>query len=127
MRKRYLNAVSIGFEVLQWESADQNLWRGGVATRWEQTELSVVPVPMDANALVTSGRGLADPELLAAVRGCSAVEFDQLLDRLRALDELTVRPDPGRERTTTPTPPASGINQTEARGLLAAFNLRGES
>jgi hypothetical protein len=129
MRKRYLNAVSIGFDVLQWERADQNYWSGGVATRWEQTELSVVPVPMDAKALVTSGRSLADPELLAAMRGMDDADFGKLLDRLRALgDVLTpTAVKPADDSTTTPPPPAPGVNQDKARDLLAAFNLEGEA
>lgn len=124
MRSGYLNAVSIGFDVIEWESENDNYWRGGVATKWELTELSVVPVPMDANAIVTAGRtGLADPELLAAVRGCSAAEFDQLLGRLRALNELTARPASDQEHIATPPPPAPGVNQDKARDFLAAFDL----
>jgi HK97 family phage prohead protease len=68
MRAGYLNAVSIGFDVTQWESAEDNYWRGGVATKWELSELSVVPVPMDSNALVTSGRQAGeDDDVLPAV------------------------------------------------------------
>lgn len=123
MRDGYLNAVSIGFEVLEWESENDNYWRGGVATKWSMSELSVVPVPMDANALVTAGRGLADPELIAAVRGVSAADFDQLLVRLRALGDALAPPAPAVERQITPTPPAPGVTTDAARGLLAAFDL----
>ena len=132
MRNGYLSAVSIGFEVIEWESENDNYWRGGVATKWELTELSVVPVPMDASALVTSGRsGLADPELLTAMRGMNDAEFHKLLERLRALGDVlapTVAPEVGKptdDSTTTPPPPAPGVNQDAARGLLAAFNLEG--
>lgn len=123
MRGGYLNAVSIGFDVIEWESENDNYWRGGVATKWMLTELSVVPVPMDANALVTSGRGLADPDLIAAVRDCPDDQFDRLLSRLRALGELLAPPAPDRERTIPPTPPAPGVNQDKARDFLAAFHL----
>lgn len=123
MRSGYLNAVSIGFEVTEWESESDNSWRGGVATKWELTELSVVPVPMDAKALVTAGRGLADPDLIAAVRGCPADEFDQLLTRLRALGEAIGPPAaPVAEHTNPPTPPASGISRESAQSLCAAFD-----
>lgn len=79
-RAGFMNAVSIGFGVLEWEDPKtQNYWKGGVAVEWELYELSAVPLPMDADAVVDSGRagGLAvDDELLGAVRG--------LLDRLDA-------------------------------------------
>lgn len=125
MRDGYLNAVSIGFEVLEWESENDNYWRGGVATKWSMSELSVVPVPMDANALVTAGRsGLADPALIAALRDCPDDAFDRLLTRLRAVGEVLTPPaEKPADSTTTPTPPAPGVNQNEARDLLAAFNL----
>lgn len=127
MRSGYLNAVSIGFEVLEWESENDNYWRGGVATKWELTELSVVPVPMDANAVVTSGRG-DDPraEIMQAV----AAFLEQELTRrgllpIPHLGEAFVpsTQTPPAEVANNPEPPAAGINQDAARGLLAAFNL----
>jgi len=125
MRAGYLNAVSIGFEVTEWESEQDSYWRGGVATAWTLTELSVVPVPMDANAVVTAGRsGLDDPALIATVAGCSAQEFDQLLQRLRAIGEATSQPiDPN---TDPPEPLAAGVSDDAARGFLAAFDLTRE-
>lgn len=123
MRAGFLNAVSIGFEVIEWESENDNYWRGGVATKWELTELSVVPVPMDAKALVTAGRGIADPELLAAVRGCPADEFELLLTRLRALGEAIGQPAPAVERTIPPSPPAPGVPEDAVRDLCAAFDF----
>ncbi len=120
MRGGYLNAVSIGFDVTQWEHADHNYWMGGVATKWELTELSVVPVPMDASALVTSGRALADPELLGALRGFSQQEFDVLLARIRSLREALSGELP-RPLKDDPEPPAHGMDQDAARSLLAAF------
>lgn len=64
MRAGYISAVSVGFTVLEWEDGKGDAWRGGVATSWELTELSVVPVGMDENALVTAGRDA----MLAAVQ-----------------------------------------------------------
>lgn len=71
MRDGYLSAVSIGFDVVRWEDPKSNYWTGGVAEEWELSELSVVPIGMDANALVTAGRsltGVPDTELLTLLR-----------------------------------------------------------
>lgn len=124
MRSGYLNAVSIGFEVTEWENEADSYWRGGVATAWSLSELSVVPVPMDASALVTAGRaGLGDPELLAALRGCSAQEFDELVRRLRTVGDLLAPPAPAVESTITPPPPAAGVPEDAARDFFAAFEI----
>lgn len=127
MRGGFLNAVSIGFDVTQWESAEDSYWRGGVATKWELTELSVVPVPMDASALVSSGRGMADPELLGALRGFSDDEFAQLLVRLQAVQNVAAGHGPLVEPIQDPEPPATGVPDDSARGLLDAFTITKES
>lgn len=118
MRKRYLNAVSIGFDVLQWESADQNYWRGGVATRWEQTELSVVPVPMDAKALVTAGRDLAPDDVERLVTA-----FRAALGRPPVIMPADSEPTftPAEPAPNSPPPPAAGVSTEAARTFLAAF------
>lgn len=120
MRKGILSAVSIGFDVTEWESENDNYWRGGVATGWELTELSVVPVPMDANAVVASGRSLlADPdrELLRAL----AAEFGA--ERVLAiLTGAAPTPEPPAPPVQDPTPAApAGVPTDAARTLLAAF------
>ncbi|MFJ8863621.1 hypothetical protein ACIRD8_35040 [Streptomyces sp. NPDC102451] len=51
-RGGYLNAFSIGFDV--WNIDD-----AGVPEGWELFEVSAVPLPMDPNAVVESGRELA--------------------------------------------------------------------
>lgn len=118
MRAGFLNAVSIGFDVTKWESENDNYWRGGVAEEWELTELSVVPVPMDADAVVTAGRHLSDDEV------------EQLIARFRASlgkspmilpHDVTITPI---EPETAPEPPAQGINPDAARDFLAAFTTR---
>ena len=103
-RAGFLNAVSIGFSVLEWEDPqNQDYWRGGVAVDWELYELSAVPLPMDPNAVVESGRaggGLAvETELLDAVRGLlnrldgqSIGALRQLIDR--AAGDHRTEPDP---------------------------------
>lgn len=63
IRGGFLNAVSIGFDVRSWEKAGQNMWNGGVATKWELFETSVVPVPMDEKATVEAGRSLHDENI----------------------------------------------------------------
>jgi hypothetical protein len=122
MRAGYLNAVSVGFEVTDWEAGSR-----GVATGWDLSELSVVPVPMDASALVTSGRSLADPDLLTALRGFSEEEFARLLVRMQALQNVVSGRGPLVEPTTndTPPPPAAGLPESTWRSLtdpLENFN-----
>jgi HK97 family phage prohead protease len=109
MRAGYLNAVSIGFDVTQWESAEDSYWRGGVATKWELSELSVVPVPMDASALVTSGRSAPgeDDDILPAVLRYLGEELTRrgllplpnLGEALHSPTEDT--PQPSAQRVTT--------------------------
>lgn len=58
-RDGFLNAVSIGFEVHEFEDQKGKgggFFFGGVATDWELLELSAVQVPMDADAVVSAGR-----------------------------------------------------------------------
>lgn len=124
-REKYLNAVSIGFEVDQWEAADQNYWRGGVAVKWTLTEVSACPVPMDADAVVESGRSLREaPEFAAAV----AVELARLgaveLARAGAAPE-----PPAPKPVPVPEPEPAGVDETAARALLdAAFpSLKGDT
>ncbi|WP_329545559.1 HK97 family phage prohead protease [Streptomyces sp. NBC_01356] len=57
-RNKIMNAFSIGFDV--WNIDD-----AGVPEGWELFEVSAVPLPMDPNAIVESGR----EEQLALVRG----------------------------------------------------------
>jgi hypothetical protein len=57
-RNKIMNAFSIGFNV--WNIADD-----GTPEGWELFEVSAVPLPMDPNAIVESGRD----EQLALVRG----------------------------------------------------------
>lgn len=52
IRNRYINAVSIGFDA---HDIDDN----GVPKRWELFETSVVPLPMDPDAVADDGRALA--------------------------------------------------------------------
>lgn len=58
MRNRHMNAVSIGFDA-------HDIGTDGVPARWELFETSVVPLPMDPDALVESGRDIRDARTLA--------------------------------------------------------------
>lgn len=121
-REGYLNAVSIGFSVLEWEDPKtQDYWRGGTATKWELFELSGVPLPMDANAVVDSGRsGLAvEPELLDAVRDLLNRLDARSIEALRALiDGIGRSPaEPVREKPETVIP---GLQSTAGRLLRSA-------
>jgi len=61
-RGGFMSAVSVGFDV--YDVNDQ-----GVPARWELLEFSAVPIPMDGDALVESGRqARALAEVLAEVR-----------------------------------------------------------
>lgn len=115
MRAGYINAVSIGFDVTQWESAEDNYWRGGVATKWELSELSVVPVPMDATALVTSGRSALTEDDIAEI----VARFAEALRSGR--EPLLITEPEVRPIEDTPPPPAPGVPGDAARSLLAAF------
>ncbi|MCM1974625.1 hypothetical protein [Streptomyces sp. G1] len=70
-RNKIMNAFSIGFDV--WNIADD-----GTPEGWELFEVSAVPLPMDPNAIVESGRS----DQLALVRG--------LLDIPDALTEADI-------------------------------------
>lgn len=122
MRAGFLSAVSIGFEVTKWESAEDNYWRGGVAEQWEMHELSVVPVGMDANALVTAGRGLVDDTDRAWLRQMVA-EFGY--ERVAA---VLLGPPPETPPTPAvdhqPAPSAPGVPEDAARSLFAAFDSK---
>lgn len=79
-RDGFLNAVSIGFDVHEWEGGNGDYRSGGVATKWELFELSAVPLPMDGKAVVESGRGM-DPDYIAQWSGLDPEFLAQWLER----------------------------------------------
>lgn len=124
-RERFLNAVSIGFSVIEWEDPKtQDYYRGGTATRWELYELSGVPLPMDANAVVDSGRsGLAvEQELLDAVRGLlNRLDASSIADLRALLDNAGVPREQVERAGEQPTPedaPVAGTRLAIARRRL---------
>ena len=52
-RDGYLNAVSIGWDVLEWERGDDD---GFTVTEWDLLDVSAVPVPGDPTALLHAQR-----------------------------------------------------------------------
>lgn len=120
MRDGFLSAVSIGFDVIRWEDPKSSYWTGGVAVEWELTELSVVPIGMDAKALVTAGRahGMPHGGLLRAL--VDEFGLDVIVAACRRLDGNTEEP---AEVPADPAPAVTGINQDAARGLLAALTM----
>lgn len=143
-RGKFLNMVSIGFDVTEWESEADNYWRGGVATGWELTEVSAVPIGMDPHALVESGRALvdeftrmvrqmpADPSVAIAHDPATGTRTVQVTDELvrfadpmrlaagiaRALATAPTAPAPAPVAPTPPAP-AGTIDETSARSLFA--------
>lgn len=84
LRGGYLNAFSIGFEAY-------DISGDGIPARWELFENSVVPLPMDASALVESGRSRELSLLFDEVRAgkvLSAKNKNLLEDALAALAAL---------------------------------------
>ncbi|TQE35466.1 hypothetical protein [Streptomyces ipomoeae] len=78
-RNKIMNAFSIGFDV--WNIADD-----GTPEGWELFEVSAVPLPMDPNAIVESGRS----EDLALIVRSLTRQPDSLLDIPGALSEADI-------------------------------------
>ncbi len=77
-RGGYMNAFSIGFDV--WNIDD-----AGVPEGWELFEVSAVPLPMDPNAIVESGRQLVMPRgLLDIPDALTEADIDRLSHVVRA-------------------------------------------
>lgn len=140
-RGGFLNAVSIGFDVTAWDGKG-SYWGGGIAKEWELNEVSAVPIPMDAEAVVAGGRALRG-ELLGALDllGGAAVPVNVEKDLIRyartvsVSENLICQADPVllglyiaralRRAVETPDvePTAAGVDDDAARGLLAALTL----
>lgn len=116
-RGGYLNAFSIGFDV--WDVDD-----AGVPKGWELFEVSAVPLPMDPNAVVESGRELAltralglDPADAVARAGAVLSKKNKGLveNAVTALQELLDAAGTGDEndddaaRTAIPEAPAPAV------------------
>jgi hypothetical protein len=140
-RGGYLSAVSIGFDVTAWDGKG-SYWGGGIAKEWELNEVSAVPIPMDAEAVVAGGRAmraalLGDLDVMLAGREAPVkVEKDQRLfaRTVRVTEELIADTDPvllglhiaralRRDLETDVPPEPADVDDDAARHLLAAFAL----
>lgn len=84
VRSGFLNAMSIGFDA-------HNVDDDGVPESWELFENSIVPLPMDPNALVEAGRARALTSLLGQLRAgkvLSAKNKGLVTDAIAALQAL---------------------------------------
>lgn len=86
----FLHATSVGFIPLEWEGKDEDnpnpKWEGNVFTKQELLELSAVPVPANANALVT-----ARDEGLITVKEFEAVTKELESPRKRTITRAEIR------------------------------------
>ena len=126
-RGGFLNAGSIGFDVLAWEDPKSTWWTGGVAVDWELFEFSMVPLPMDADAVVSSGRGRQLLDVLADVREgkvLSAANQQLVEDAMAALAALLDSAVPAANSTEPGR--SAGLASVETPGApkLAAARRR---
>jgi len=83
-RARMMNAFSIGFDV--WNIND-----AGVPEGWELFEVSAVPLPMDPNAIVESGRSALDLVRGLDVRGTPDEFAQAVMSKLAELEAVGAR------------------------------------
>lgn len=106
----FLHATSVGFIPLDWEGKDEEnpnpKWEGNVFTSQELLELSAVPVPANANALVT-----ARDQGLITVKEFEAVsQFTQEIIEVPSKDgkwkefEIVTRPEETEDYIRIPNP-----------------------
>lgn len=122
IRNKFLNAVSIGFDVQAWEKPGMNHWNGGVATKWELFETSVVPVPMDEKATVESGRSgnlTIDPDLWGLLRSQIGFEvakgIKEHFENAREIGKGVVDSIKGFENHR--------VNEVDASKVMASFKF----
>lgn len=97
----FLHATSVGFIPLDWEGKSEEepnpKWEGNVFTKQELLELSAVPVPANANALVTAREsGLITVKELEAVSKpieMDASEYRHIPGDDKALYEIVTKPE----------------------------------
>jgi HK97 family phage prohead protease len=88
VHKGFLNALSVGFAPIDYEFAKAASRKGGIDfTSTELLEVSIVPVPANANALLT---GMSDGKTMTSVRAKAK--------RLRDLELIKLRTAPMTKR-----------------------------
>jgi HK97 family phage prohead protease len=115
IRAKFLNAVSIGFDVQSWEKPGMNHWNGGIATKWELLETSVVPVPMDEKATVESGRSLHDENLRAFIAEQVVKGIKEHFEHAREIGQKVVDSVKGFENHS--------VNTVDASKVMASFKF----
>jgi HK97 family phage prohead protease len=110
IRAKFLNAVSIGFDVQSWEKPGMNHWNGGIATKWELLETSVVPVPMDEKATVESGRSFDALDPMTLIQSWVRTNVEHCLEewQSRNLEEIVKR---------------ESVNEVDASKVMASFKF----
>ncbi len=83
-RNRFLNAVSIGFDINRMDHET------GDVTEWEMIEFSAVSIPMDPSAVVESGRALTVARALARSSEGEPLSEAERAEVQDAIDSLTV-------------------------------------
>ncbi|NUT96735.1 MAG: hypothetical protein HOY78_32410 [Saccharothrix sp.] len=123
IRGRFLNAVSVGFDA-------HDIGDDGVPARWELFETSVVPLPMDPDAVADDGRAAALARALGGARAgkvLSKANVQLVQDAIAALTALMKAAesdeDDGRSArrpATAPAPPAPSRLDVARRRLALA-------
>lgn len=103
IRGRFLNAVSIGFGAYNID------WDTGVPERWELYEISVVPLPMDPDAVADPDRSLALARALVGGSRTEPADERAVRQAIASLEALL-------PATPSPRPP---VATDRARRLLA--------
>jgi hypothetical protein len=134
-RRGFLHAVSVSWDWVDGDGQRMDPWRMSAADLrdkafYDMTELSGVPIPADADALIQrqrSGLKLLGRELVALFDEQETPESKTTAPEIRAavLAELSRL---GIEPPAVPPPPqATGVDQQAARAVLAAFTLKGQT
>lgn len=123
-RGGFLNAVSVGFDI---RGIDP---KTGVVDEWELIEYSAVPVPLDPDAVVKSGRqrALAMAAAIADARdGGSTLAGADVADTVAALRELLAALDAPTTGAPEPVvdaePEPRGLTLSAARNRLRLMEL----
>jgi hypothetical protein len=132
-RRGFLNAVSVSWDWVDGAGQRMDPWRMSVEDLrdhafYDMTELSGVPIPADADALIErqrSGLRSLGRELVALFDEQETPESKTTAPEIRAavlaeLDRLGIALP-----TAAPPPQATGVDHQAARTLLAAFVLEG--
>ena len=108
IRGRFLNAVSIGFGAYGID------WDTGVPERWELFEISVVPLPMDPDAVADPDRALSLARALAAGARTEPVDPDSVRQAITTLEGLLPKQPAALAKTSAAADRARRLRTLEA-------------